>query len=73
MAYHAKSQKSYNEKCNRITLKYTEKELHEYLRLMEYINSIDVQKTVYIKSLIKSDLDSKGIPYHVDLDSENLE
>lgn len=63
MAYSAKSQKDYNDKCNRIVLKYTEKERNEYIRLMAYINNIGLQKSVYIKQLIKDDLDAKGIPY----------
>ena len=63
MAYSAKSQKNYNDKCNRITLKYTEKETNEYKRLIEYIEESGIAKTIYIKELIKQDLDSKGIPY----------
>lgn len=63
MAYSAKSQKDYNNKCNRITLKYTEKESQEYDRLMYYIEMNRLQKSVYIKELIKADLDGKGIEY----------
>lgn len=70
MAYSAKSQKNYNDKCNRITLKYTEKELQEYDRLMYYIEMNRLQKSVYIKGLIKRDLDSKGIAY---TDSTNMD
>lgn len=61
MAYSAKSQKDYNDKCNRITLKYTEKETSEFKRLMNYVSKNGIVKTTYIKELIKKDLDEKGI------------
>ncbi len=61
MAYSAKSQKDYNDKCNRITLKYTEKETNEFKRLMDYVSKNGLIKTTYIKDLIKKDLDEKGI------------
>lgn len=60
MAYSAKSQKDYNDKCNRITLKYTEKETSEFKRLMDYVSKNGLIKTTYIKDLIKKDLDEKG-------------
>ena len=63
MAYSAKSQKEYNDKCSIVRIKYTEKEIMEYNRLIRYIEETSLTKTSYIKSLIKSDLDSKGIPY----------
>ena len=63
MAYSPKSQKNYNDKCKRVTLKYTEKETSEYERLVKYCNDNNFKITVYIKSLIKTDLDSKDIPY----------
>lgn len=38
MAYHAESQKRYNDKCNIVRLKYTdtEKETEEYNKLVRY-------------------------------------
>ncbi len=63
MAYSPKSQKDYNDKCNRITLKYTEKEFDEFIRVIKYCEENKLQKSVYIKSLIKADLDNRGIPY----------
>lgn len=63
MAYSAKSQRDYNNKCNVVRLKYTEKETKEYNRLIQYIENTDQTKTSYIKALIKADLDSKGIKY----------
>ena len=55
MAYSAKSQKDYNDKCNRITLKYTEKETSEFKRLMDYVSKNGLIKTTYIKDLIKKE------------------
>lgn len=66
MAYSAKSQKDYNDKCNRITLKYTEKETYEYKRLMQYVSKTGLAKTTYIKELIKKDLDAKGFNTTID-------
>ena len=66
MAYSPKSQKTYNQKCNRINLKYTEKELLEYNRLKEYCKKMELPVNTYIKDLIKRDLDRKGIAYTTD-------
>lgn len=66
MAYSPKSQKTYNQKCNRINLKYTEKELLEYNRLKEYCKKMELPVNTYIKDLIKRDLDRKGIGYQTD-------
>lgn len=63
MAYSAKSQKEYNEKCKVLRVKYTPTDLLEYDRLQCYINNSSLTVTEYVKQLIKSDLDSKGIPY----------
>lgn len=75
MAYSPKSQKTYNQKCNRINLKYTEKELLEYNRLKEYCKKMELPVNTYIKDLIKRDLDRKGIAYttdqiDIDIDTE---
>lgn len=61
MAYSAKSQKTYNDKCNRIYLKYTEKETEDYERINNYCKKNGYAISTYIKTLIKKDLDSKGI------------
>ena len=37
MSYNKESQKAYNEKCKVVRLKYTEKEMEEYNRLIAYI------------------------------------
>ena len=70
MAYSPKSQKTYNQKCNRINLKYTEKELLEYNRLKEYCKKMELPVNTYIKDLIKRDLDRKGIGYQTDTDTD---
>ena len=59
MAYHAESQKRYNDKCNIVRLKYTEKETEEYNKLVHYIEENNLKISVYIKELIKKDLDNK--------------
>ena len=61
MSYNKESQKAYNEKCKVVRLKYTEKEMEEYNRLIAYIEQTNQLKSVYIKELIKKDLESKGI------------
>ena len=63
MAYNAKADKNYNEKCNKVQFKYTEKENSEYIRLQTYLKDNNIQVTRYLKELIKRDLDSKQIPY----------
>lgn len=63
MAYNAKSQKIYNEKCKRMNLKYTPQELAEYNRICKYCNDNGYSLQGYIKQLIKNDLDSKNIHY----------
>lgn len=68
MAYHAKSQKTYNDKCNRIGIKYTPKEINEYNRLVEYCDNNNLSYQGYIKQLVKADLDNKGIPYPNDIE-----
>ena len=61
MSYNKESQNAYNEKCKVVRLKYTEKEMEEYNRLIAYIEQTNQLKSVYIKELIKKDLESKGL------------
>lgn len=70
MAYNAKADKNYNEKCNKVQFKYTEKENNEYIRLQTYLKDNNIQITRYLKQLIKSDLDSKNIPYISDVSTQ---
>ena len=71
MAYNAKADKNYNEKCNKVQFKYTEKENKEYLRLKTYLKDNNIQITRYLKQLIKSDLDRKNIPYISDVPTQH--
>lgn len=70
MAYSAKSQKTYNNKCNRIYLKYTEKETNEYNRINAYCKENNLAISTYIKELIKQDMDIKNVPYMYDNECE---
>lgn len=70
MAYNAKADKNYNEKCNKVQFKYTEKETNEYIRLQTYLKDNNIQITRYLKQLIKSDLDAKNIPYKLDVSTQ---
>lgn len=63
MAYSAKSQKDYNDKCIVVKLKYTPEEINECMRMKQYTKDNNVPMSVYIKELIKRDLDNKDIPY----------
>ena len=70
MAYNAKADKNYNDKCNKVQFKYTEKETNEYIRLQTYLKDNNIQVTRYLKQLIKSDLDAKNIPYKLDVSTQ---
>ena len=71
MAYNAKADKNYNDKCNKVQFKYTEKETNEYIRLQTYLKDNNIQITRYLKQLIKSDLDAKNIPYKLDTSTQH--
>lgn len=71
MAYNAKADKNYNDKCNKVQFKYTEKETNEYIRLQTYLKDNNIQITRYLKQLIKSDLDAKNIPYISDVSTQH--
>lgn len=62
-----KSQIEYEKKrmkqCASYTVKYTPKEKKESDRIQAYLKSTGISANAYIKSLIKRDLDSKGIAY----------
>lgn len=63
MAYSPKSQKTYNDKCKIIRIKYSEADMNEYNRVQDYIKSKGITITEYVKGLIKADLDSRNVPY----------
>lgn len=60
MAYSAKSQKDYNDKCIVVKLKYTPEEIDECTRMKRYAKENNIPMSVYIKRLIQDDLDRKG-------------
>ena len=60
MAYSAKSQKKYNDKCYRFSIKFIPSEHDEIERVKAYLEQTGQSANSYIKSLIKADLDAKG-------------
>ena len=61
----------YNAKSKYIKLKYTQYQINEHERIVKYCDNNGLSLQGYIKSLIKSDLDAKGIPYPVDNTTDN--
>lgn len=57
------AQAKYRKKVKNITLKFYPSETIEYERIKMYTQNNAVSYGDYIKSLIKADLDAKGIPY----------
>lgn len=66
MAYSAKSQKTYNDKCYRFSIKFVPSESEEITRFKAYLAQSGQSANSYIKSLIKSDLDAKGFNINTD-------
>lgn len=60
MAYSKESQARYRKKCINFAVKYTPKE-DDGQRLKEYLQDTGQTANSYIKSLIKQDLDQKGV------------
>ena len=65
MAYSPKSQKTYNDKCYRFSIKYLPSESEDSDRLKAYLKETGQSANSYIKSLIKKDLDDKNV-YYID-------
>ena len=65
MAYSAKSQKTYNNKCYRFSIKFVPSEHDEVQRFKRYIEESGQSANAYIKELIRRDLDEKGIEYTI--------
>lgn len=59
MAYSAKSQKTYNDKCYRFSIKFLPSEAEEVERFKSYLDQTGQSANSYIKKLIKKDLDNK--------------
>lgn len=62
MAYSAKSQKKYNDKCYMFSIKFLPSESQEVERFKTYLANTGQSANSYIKKLIKKDMDEKGIP-----------
>lgn len=58
-----KADRKYNEKRMTFAISYTPTDKEEGLRLKAYLNSTNQSANSYIKSLVKADLDNKGMPY----------
>lgn len=58
-----KAIKKYNEKSKYIQLKFTENQIPEYERIVNYCTENNLSYQGYIKELVKNDLDSKKIDY----------
>lgn len=58
-----KAIKKYNEKSKYIQLKFTENQMPEYERIVNYCTKNNLSYQGYIKELVKNDLDSKKIDY----------
>lgn len=58
-----RADKKYSDKTINFAIKYTPTDIQDGLRLKAYLNSTNQSANSYIKSLVKADLDNKGIPY----------
>lgn len=63
MAYDPKAQKKYREKVKNFVVRYTPTDMPEAIRFQSYLSAHDISTNAYLKSLIKRDMDEKGIPY----------
>lgn len=58
-----KADKKYNEKSQVFTVCYRPTDINDGLRLKKYLTDNGLSANSYIKSLVKADLNKKGIPY----------
>ena len=58
MVYDKEAQKRYMQKCKKIEIKYNQSELNDYNDLKSYCNDNNIAVSVFIKQLIKKELDS---------------
>ena len=70
MAYNKKADENYRKKIDRMAIKYGISELKESERLRMYLEQSGQSANSYIKSLIKRDLDEKGIAYPDSMDMD---
>ena len=67
-----KADKKYNEKRIAISVGYTPVDIEEGKRLKAYLKQTNQSANQYVKQLIKTDLDSKGIAYPIIDDNDNI-
>ena len=65
--------KRYNTGSKYIQLKFTPNQIAEYNRIALYCGENDLSLQGYIKSLIKADLDGKGISYPIDINTSDMD
>lgn len=66
--------RKYNKKNKKtFSAVYTKKDMHEAIRLENYLNTQTISNNEYIKGLIKNDLDNKGVPYTDSTDNTDTE
>ena len=70
MAYNKKADENYRKKIDRMAIKYSIVEQAESERLRAYLAQTGQSANSYIKGLIKRDLDSKGVPYPSNMDTD---
>lgn len=63
MAYNYKNQSVYKKKLKQFKVQYNLQDNIDGLRLQKYLTDYNMSANSYIKQLIKSDLDSKNVPY----------
>ncbi|MCI5588025.1 MAG: hypothetical protein MR384_09120 [Lachnospiraceae bacterium] len=63
MSYSKDAQKRYSKKTKTFAIKYTPNDIMEMYRLKTFLEVNGISANAYIKSVIKEDLDNKGIPY----------
>lgn len=65
MAYNKEVQSRYRRKIAQFKAEYSlsEEDKREALRIRAYLKQSGQSANAYIKALIKSDLDAKGVPY----------
>ena len=73
MAYNKKADENYRKKIDRMAIKYSIAEQAESERLRLYLAQTEQSANSYIKSLIKADLDSKGIAYPIDINTSDMD
>ena len=63
MAYNKEAQERYRQKSIQFSINYRPTDIDEGTRLKAYLEQSGQSANAYLKSLVKADLDSKGIEY----------